>query len=349
MKKIVIQTLATACMLLVANAALAAEDTSSRGIKFDGSYTLQYREENGVGLDSHNFKNTFLLNFNSDIAPSVNVFGRYSYQANSQGEEWWSDYVSYGGPGGAYNGDEYNGAIDQYGVTYRGKDYTVTAGKVSFMLGGQGLLYDDTFYIGKHNVPKSLIITAKTGKTDWKAIAAQTSYQLGNSNDKIFALQGNHAINDYFSMGAVVAAAKYSAGNLGYSPAADHDKTYYAVNGAYKVNDRLNWGAEFAKSNADSLNKAYNIAANYQMDAKNSLWASWWRVEQNAAINNANWGSMTGFWADAHGTSIVWSHKMNKDVSMNIGNHNFKYMGNSGPTKGTDYRNSFRTVVSVKF
>ncbi len=349
MKKIAVQTLASAVILLVANTAFAAEDSSSQGIKFDGSYTWQYRVENGVGMDSHNYKNTLLLNFNSDIAPRVNVFGRYTYQTNSQSEKWWSDYISYGGPGGSYTGSDYNNAIDRYGVTYTGKGYTVTAGKVPFMIGGQGLIYDDTFYIGKHNVPKSIILTAKTGKTDWKAIAAHTSYQDGNSNDKIFAVQGNHAINDYFSMGGAVAVAKYSAGNLGYSPAANHEKTYYAVDVAYKVNDRLNWGAEFAESSANSLNQAYNVAANYQFNAKNGLWASWWRVEKNAAINNANWGSMTEFWADAHGTSIFLFHQMNKDISMYVGNHNFKYMGNSGPAKGSNYRNSFRTAVTVKF
>lgn len=349
MKKNTIQALVVASILVVANVAFAADDHNSQNIKFDGSYTLQFREENGVGLESKNYKNTFILNFNSDIAPNVNVFGRYIYQTNSQSEKWWSDYISYGGPGGAYTDSDYNNAIDMYGFKYTGKGYTVTAGQVPFAIGGQGLIYDGTYYIGRHSVPKSVIVTAKTGKTDWKAIAAQTSYQNGNSDDKIFALQGNYAITNFFGMGAAVAIAKYKAGNLGYSPVKDHDKTYYAVDASYKVNDKLNLGAEFAKSNADSLNSAYNIAANYKLDNSNSLWASCWRVEKNAAINDANWGSMTEYWNDAKGVSIYWFSKLGKDVTLSVGDHNFKYMGNSGSTKGSNYRNSFRTAVSVKF
>lgn len=344
MKKTLVAALAASFVLGIAGTALASDVLGSPlGINLDGSITFQYRNDDFDKKPTQNdLKTLFILNANRNIAQNLDLYARFTYEGflNTKDSEFGEarDYID----------KDYNGAIDAFGFKYANAGYKYTLGSQAMTLGATGILYDDA-YIGKHALPYALAVSGKSGATDLTAVIGKTNYQEGKDNDNLYALQGSYAVNDKATVGAVFARADYGDDNP-YVLKPGEAVNYYGLNTSYKLTPKLSFTAEYIKSDADKDNKGYVGAFSYKPNSKDAFTAAYWRVEDQAAIEDSNLGSMTTFWGNAKGYTLAWSHKVSQDVTFSIADHNFdnindKSNGNN-PEQG---RNTFRTGVTIAF
>lgn len=356
MKKTLVAALAASFVLGLASTALASDVLGSPlGINLDGSITFQYRNDDfdkyvsssNPNKSVNDWKTLFVLNANRNIAQNLDLYARFTYESflNTTDKEFGAarDYID----------KDYNGAIDAFGLKYANAGYKYTLGSQALTLGATGILYDNG-YIGKHALPYALTVSGKSGATDLTAVIGKTNYQSGKDNDNLYALQGSYALNDKATVGAVFAQVNY-----GNSALADAEKNknvnYYTLNTSYKLAPNLTFTAEYLKSDADRDNKGYVGAFSYKPNSKDAFTAAYWRVEDLAAIEDNNFGSMTTFWGNAKGYTLAWSHKVSQDVTFSIADHNFDSINSTSDGKGTQAgnpgqgRNTFRAGVTIAF
>lgn len=345
MKKVLLTAIISCLFMSLAGVAGAATDSAK--VKIDGSLTLQYRTDDfDTAQAQHDYKSIFFLNAASDLTKNLGVYARFSYEgfANTADREFPQarDYN--------FNISGADGVIDSYGLKYKnaGLNYTVGAQPLSF--GMTGIMYDDHF-VGKNAIPYAISTKGKVGATDFQAVIAKTNYQ-GIDNDKIYEIQGNYAINNKASVGAAYAAVQYGKDNP--KIAADMKNNtinYYTLNTTYKLADNLSFTGEYLKSTASQDNQGYYAGLTYKPNKKDTIGAAYWRIEDQAAIIDANiWGSLTYFWGNAEGTTFSYQHKIKKDIILNVVDHNWDNI-NSAPktTAGGRARDSFRAGITVLF
>lgn len=344
MKKALIVALAASFVLGIAGTALASDVLGSPlGINLDGSILLQYRNDDYDKTPTKNgWKTLFLLNANRNIVQNLDLYGRFTYEGFLNGKD--TDF-----PATDYISKDYNGAIDAFGLKYANAGYHYTLGSQALTLGATGILYDNG-YIGKHALPYALAVSGKSGATNLSAVIGKTNYQDGKDNDNLYALQGSYAVNDKTSVGAVFARADYGHDNS-YVLKPGDAVNYYTLNTSYKLTPTLSFTAEYLKSDADKDNKGYVGAFSYQPTSKDSFTAALWRVEDQAAITDGNFASMTTFWGNAKGYTLAWNHKVSQDVTFSIADHNFDNINATSVNDGNPKqgRNTFRTGVTVAF
>ncbi|MBP1764091.1 MAG: hypothetical protein H6Q65_1149 [Firmicutes bacterium] len=326
--------------------ALAAMVSMSSGVAmaapgdvtFDGNINLQVGEVDYPKLDVSKSGADFVLtlNGNVNVAKNLDAFARFTYQRLTDELEG-TTFQLY---------PHATGVIDAYGLKYNNAGYKVAVGKQSLTI-GSGLIYDNGF-IGNQSLPYSAVVSKKVGATDLTAFYARTDYQSSVDNDKFYGLQGNYAVNDKFTVGAMFTAVKYGADNAYILTGNGTSQNFIEVSGSYQIDPKLSFGAAYAQSNADTDNQAYIGTFGYTFDDKNKASISGYRVEDLANINDVNWGGLTTAPnANTQGVTISYNHVINKNTTLSVSRS--MYTNINAATLGGDNRDRVKTQASLNY
>jgi hypothetical protein len=319
MNKKLLTTAIVSMMVLSTGAAMAAP------VEIDGSASYRYRTDtNTLAEDKSGSIYRFTLNAKTKIAPNLSVYGRFAAEGLSR-EGFGSDMIQ-------ENAGKFIGEVDQFGCIYSAKNVTYKIGKQDAVIGGTGLLYDSTGYLGKNNGLSGISITGTTGVTSVSVIAGQEN-AYGRTDNKVYAAHASFNPVKNLTFGGTL--AKYDA---------DSSTNYFAVDAAY-TQGKVTYSGEFAKSDADNDNKAYDLGVSYAFDNKNSVSVTHFKVEDNATINQTGFGSMTGFEDNGKGFYYSYSHKFTKDTSATLFYRDYKDV----TATETNHNTSFRATVNYNF
>jgi hypothetical protein len=337
MKKSLLATAVAAAMVLSTSAVFAATADSSP-VTIDGSATIQYRN-NTNDADStapkKPNKTTIILNFNNDLGNGWDAYARASIQSSTR---QIADFNT-----NAYTND-YAASLDQFGFKYTSGDNQLKIGRQSVWVGDTGLFYDTTGKVGRKIMADGLTYTGKADAWSYNVIAAQEDVDygtgVGDSKNKLYVGHVNYNFTPNFVLGTTF--AKYNLDKkASYQGSADaKDSNLWAVNTAYTLGNAT-FSAEYGKTNYDINNKAYDFGIAYNFDEKNSISATYFKVEDNGDINH-----YTTFDPNAKGMYYSFTHKFNKATSLNFFYDDAKYI--SGTDADKNYT-SFRTTLNYNF
>ena len=305
----------------IITAAVAAMITLTTGVvmanpvELDGSASFRYRDDgsNGTGNITR-----FTLNAKSEIAPNLSLYARFAAEGLSNAAVG-NDFAG---------GKDFIGEIDQYGLLYTNAGFAYKLGQQAPTIGGLGLLYDASGYLGNKDmgVADGINIKGKTGVTSIDFLAAQEN-NSGDIDNKIYALHAAYNPTTDLTLGATLAQYKGDDDHL----------NFYAADASYTVG-KATFGGEYAKSDADNDDTGYAIGVSYKVDAKNTVWAYNYKVETNGNI-----AGMTTFDSNKKGIYYGADHSFTKDTAL----HLFYTDRESLATGIKD--TSFRTTVSYNF
>ncbi len=320
-KKALTAALAAVFVLTTAGSVFAAP------IEFDGKFEHQYRYntwDNVAGNPDNEdgFKSTLILNATTNVGKNVDFFARFAAQHATIGKDFSDDATS----------SENTAAIDQFGFTFKDSNgFSYKLGRQDASIGATAILYNTSPYLGKYMFADGVTVTGKSGATDLKVIALKEDRKASEDENKLFALSASYSPAKNWTLGGTL--AKYD-----YKAASEKDTNHWAVNAGYDQG-KASYFAEYAKSNADDNNSAYGIGVSYSPDAKNTLYAINYKIEENADMNG--WTDYESGWK---GMYYGYNYKYNKDTTVKLFLRDMKGVDNS-----SEKNTSFRTTVSIKF
>lgn len=319
MNKKLLTAAITSMMVLSTGIAMAAP------VQLDGSASYRYRSDsNTTGEDNSGSIYRFTLNAKTKIAPNLSVYARFAAEGLSKAG-FGSDMIQ-------HDADKFIGEIDQFGFIYSTKNFTYKLGKQDAVIGGTGLLYDSTGYLGKNNGLSGISITGVSGVTSVSILAGQEN-AYGKTDNKVYAAHASFSPAKSLTLGGTI--AKYDAVD---------DTNYYALDAQY-TKGKASFSGEYAKSDADSDNTGYDLGVSYAFDSKNSVSVTNFRIESNATISQPDFGSMTGYETNGKGFYYSYNHKFTKDTSATIFYRDYKDI--NGADK--NHNKSFRATVNYNF
>ena len=347
MKKGLTATVLLAGVIFSGTAFAADANTDSdKGIKIDGSLSVQYRDQSdkkdsGEKINKNGIKTTLSLNATAPIAKNLDAYTSFHYQIITNNDySWMSSYYP--------ANDDSCAAINAYGLKYKNSGYSYTIGKQALSL-GDGLAYDNTF-IGKNDLPYALNVSKTIGKTNVTAIIARTSYQSGIKNDSFFAIQGDYALTPRTQIGIMYAHASYGKDTKNEYALTDSNVSFYNIYGSHDLSKRFNLSAGYLKSSAESDNQAYQTNLKYKVDSKNTLSIGYYRAEDQSDIIDYNIGDMTTTWnTNTKGYNVSWTHRFDKNTKLNLGYYDYNKINDTSNISGTTDRSRFYATATVNF
>lgn len=355
MKKALAVVLVVSFMLLTGTA-FAADIPNPLDLKFDGSLTLQWRNdsvEKTANAGSYNgLKTLGVLNIGRNIGEGFDFYARATYE-NLGGSLNANNYTS----PRDFVAKKYDGTIDAFGVKAKLEDWTWTLGSQALTI-GQGMIYDNGF-IGSHALPYALDAKGKMGAVNTEITFAKTNYQsavtaggLSVTNDKFTVVQLGYDVSPKTNIGAFY--TKWTAGGpatyiTNYNTAVGiQSMNFYGMNVTYKAADKVTFNGEFAKSNANKDNKAYIGGITYAFDNVDKVSASAYRSEDLSGISDYNFGNMTTAPnANTNGYIFSWKHVMSDSLTLKVGYDSYTHI-NATSAVGTANDRS-RTTLGVTY
>jgi hypothetical protein len=346
MNKQLVAALAASVVISGVGTAFAADDFNHE-IKFDGSFSTQYRaqREYNQDLTKTALKTTLTLNVDAPLAKNLDAYASFNYQNIRTNDEihFISDYFN--------TDDKNNTGLSAVGLKYKNDGYSYVIGSQALTLGG-GLAYDNG-YIGRHALPYALNISKKVGATDLTVIAAKTNYQGDNENDKFYVVQGSYAINPKSTVGAMYAHVSYGSNTIvAMNNVLDSSVNFYSIYGSHKLTDKATLSGEYINASSSINNQGFQTNLSYKLDEKNTLGAGYYRVEDQASIYDLNGGGMTTSPNNnTEGYIVSWKHDFDKNFSLKVADLNYKAITGTDITKGGagGDRNRFYTTATVSF
>lgn len=328
MNKKLLTTAIVSMMVLSTGAAMAAP------VEIDGSASYRYRSDSNtdtsaVKTNTNGSIYRVTLNAKTEIAPSLSVYGRFAAQGLSK-EGFGSDMIQ-------KDSGKFIGEVDQFGVIYTANNFTYKIGKQDAVIGGTGLLYDSTGFLGKNNGLSAISISGTTGVTSVSILAGQEN-SYGTIDNKVYAARASYNPAKNLTLGATFARFAAAAGShLGKSANA------YAVDFAYTAG-KATYSAEYAKSNMDTKNKAYDLGISYAFDTKNSASVTYFNIQKFATFYQEQdaW-EMTGYEAYNKGFYYSFTHQFTKDTSATL------FYRDKQSLEDSSKNTSFRATVNYKF
>lgn len=307
--------------------AMSAGSVFANPVELNGDVSLHWRTKVQTAGNKHEegSKFTFRLNAQTALVDNLDLYARFAAQRVSDNLVG-ADFNSAAYPAGTDTVAD----IDQFGLIYKGKGYTAKIGRQDLVIGATGLIYDSTGDLGKHRFTDGVTVSGKSGVTNYSLVAVQADGTNidGDKDDKYYSVAASYNPVKNLTLGTTLAKVKFEDDS--------DDVNFWAVNAAYNFG-KATYSAEYAKSNEDDNNKAYDFGVNYAFDNKNSVSATYSRVE------SPNWGR-TGFDAGEKGMYYSFSHKVTKDSTVSLFYKNMSEVNNSD-----NKDNSFRTTYTVKF
>jgi len=360
MKKALAVVLVVSFMLLTGTA-FAADIPNPLDLKFDGSLTLQYRNDSvKFPTSSYNgLKTLGVMNVTKSIGDQFGIYARATYEnlggsLNPKSNSSISG-AAYGSPADYANAkynSRYNGTIDAFGLTFNDGGWNWKLGSQALTI-GQGMIYDNGF-IGSHALPYAISGTGKVGVVDTTVIIAKTNYQGAGMNggtllnDKFDVLQFGYDVSPKANIGAFY--THWAAGDTNGARAAmgSGSESFYGINTVYKFDGKLSFNGEATKSSANTNNKAYIGGLTYAFDNVDKVSASYYRSEDLSNINDQNFGGMTTAPnANTKGYIFSWGHKFSSDLNLRLGYDSYTHINAAAVTGATNDRN--RTTLGVTY
>jgi hypothetical protein len=339
-KSLLVTAVAAAMVLSTASVFAAAADPAP--VTIDGSITYQYRNntnDNGTTPADTSSKKvnktTTILNFNYDLTSGWDVYARASLQAANGGRDFNTHVYS----------NDYAAALDQFGFKYTNGNNQVKIGRQAAWIGETGLFYDTTSKVGREIMADGITYIGKTDAWSYTATAVQEDVNYGDatqvSKNKLYAGHVNYNFTNDLLFGATFAAYDFDKKSSNLATTTDPKNfNLWAVNSGYTYG-QTTFFAEYGKTNYSTANKAYDFGVAYKFDDKNSLSATYFRVEGNGDIN-----AYTTFDPNAKGMYYSFTHQFNKATSLNFFLDNAKYI--DGIDANKNYT-SFRTTINYNF
>lgn len=291
----------TKCALLLSGLILFATTPGyAAPVNWSGDASMKFEKDSVDGGETTSgLMQTIKIKGEIEFSPGWSLYARIGAQHATQ--PGLSDFnaSAYG------NGRKTIFSLDQFGIVHKAGDFSYKLGRQEAAVGTTALLYSRPYTnIGKNTFVDGLSLNGKIGVLDISALAAQED-NVGTQDNRLYAIHGAYTLSDRLTMGL-------TAGR--YQEIGGASTNHWAVDGAYK------WGkssltAEFAKSNVTTDNKAFAATVNYGFDAKNSLYATAFRVEENADMgkqsdfDNNNKGVYYGVvhkFSDAESVEVVY-------------------------------------------
>ncbi|WP_378950881.1 hypothetical protein [Pelosinus sp. sgz500959] len=308
----------------VLTAAVAAMITLTTGVvmanpvDIDGSVSYRYRADSSNGANEKNGSITrFTLNAKSQVAKNLSVYARFAAEGLSDPNV---------GPDFS-GGKSFIGEIDQFGLLYNNAGFTYKLGQQAPVIGGLGLFYDASGYLGKQDmgVADGINIKGKSGVTSLDFLAVQENNK-GAVDNKIYSVRASYNPTKALTLGATLAQYK-----------AAENTNYYGADASY-ADGKATYMGEYAKSDANDNNKGYAVGLSYAPDSKNTVWVYNYKVQANADIAH-----MTTFDSGKKGFYYGADHSFTKDTAFHIFYTDRQKLADN--VKDT----SFRATVSYNF
>jgi len=311
----------TTFLLLSMSSITSAETNNSSDVQIDGDFHMEYRSDKNTkniygSKDStaNGIKTTLTLNANKKLTDNVDIYARLTsrYADHDLGANYAGDFV---------HADSKNSstAIDQFGVKYHNAGWNYKIGPQNLTLGETGLLYDDTRFSGKNIFTNAVTATGKLGSVAIQTSIAKTNYDSGFDNDKIYYIHGGYSANkSQYGLG-------YARADYGNTTASTYLRSddgtslnYYTADFSYKLTDTLHFSSEFIQSSAKEENHGLNLVLFHIFDKKTNGGITYFKVGEQANIQNAYEGGMTYQWGNAEGYGVFFNHKLAKNLTFNI-------------------------------
>jgi len=336
-----------ACLLFPIASIASAATTDSSDLQLDGSIHTEYRADR----NSHNIygttdstanglKSTFFLNANKNLNNNLGIYARVAsrYAAHDLGANYAGDFAH------ATTKDSSTG-IDQFGLNYKNAGWSYKLGSQNLSLGATGLLYDDTRFSGRNMFTTALTATGKIGTIELKTAIAKTNYDSGYDNDKLYYIHGGYN-NHKSTYGFGYARADY-----GSTTAASHLYTtdgnalnYYTADFSYKLTDTLHFSSEFIQSSAKEENHGINLVLFHIFNKNTNGGIAYFKVEEQANIQNAYEGGLTYQWGNAEGYGVFFNHKLSKNITLNFADFQMSPINKSSSSVKSGMRSEQNTL-----
>jgi len=338
MKKSFIATAVATAMLLSTSAIYAA---ASDAVTVDGSVFYNYRSNTHEDPNNKDNKTGAIINFHAPISNGWSAYARVSFQGASSSNI--QDFNS-----NVYNpngGSGYETSIDQFGFNYTNGSTQVKIGRQDAWIGETGLFYDRTPKVGREAMVDGITYTASSAAWSYKILAVQEDINYGGSTgvskNKIYAGHINYNFTPDFILGTTFAQYDFdkTASGIVSSNGHDYNKNFntWAINTSYNFGS-ANVFAEYGKTNLSTDNIAYDLGIGYKFDDKNSVSATYFKVENLADMNHN-----TTFDSNAKGMYYSYTHNFSKTINVNLFYDDAKHLDTN-----QNYT-SFRTTINYNF
>jgi len=334
-KSLMVSALAVAMVLSTSIVLAAANDDAT----ISGSAFYNYRSQtNQPNHDSEN-KTGVLINFNAPLGDGWSAYGRFSFQgATSSNIQDFNSHVY--NPNG---GSGYEASLDQFGFKYVKGNNQLKIGRQDAWIGETGLFYDKTGKFGREAMVDGLTYTGKSAAWSYKALAVQENVNYGDnigvSKNKIYAAHINYNFTPDFVLGTTFAQYDFDKTASGTTTAPGYNKDFnvWAINTSYSFG-ATSLFAEYGKTNLSRDNQAYDLGIGYKFDDKNSISATYFKVENLADMNHN-----TTFDSNAKGMYYSYTHNFSKTINVNLFYDDAKHLDTN-----QNYT-SFRTTINYNF
>lgn len=311
--------------MLVAGATLTMTTAAFAEVKFSGDVSVKYEKDTFDGFDDQ-----------SGNITTLKVLGEADLGSN------WSFYTRLGGQrisnenvGADFNQDVYSKrsvlAIDQFGFTHAGKDFSYKIGRQDVTIGTTALLYSRAdSNIGKHNFVDGITANGKSGIVDLALVAAQEDNASDQEDNRVYALRAGYSPSERLNYG--VTLGRYQDRNAG-----GESTNHWAVDSTYTLGKSSLTG-EYTKSNSDSDNKAYAASLGYDFDGKNAVSFTYFRVEEMGSM-----GGQSDFDAGNRGIHYGVTHQFDSTTGLELVYKDQKTITNK------EKNTSFEATVTYSF
>lgn len=303
----------------ILTAAVAAMITLTTGVvmanpvEIDGSASFRYRADEVNGAKDKNGITKIILNAKSEIDPNFSVYARLGVEG-LRNEGFGKDFNKAG---------TFVAEVDQYGVVYKNAGFNYKVGRQDLFF-GTGLLFDNTGDVGKNKFLDGLTVTGKSGVTDLQVVTVQTD-SVGPDNAKLYGIHAAYNPAKNLTLGGAFAQVKDAGEKV----------NVWAVDAKY-IDGKVTYAADYAKSDVNTDDQAYSVGASYAVDAKNTVWVTAYKVEDNATF-------ATTYEPNAKGVYYGLDHSFTKDTALHL------FYRDAKQVVGTDKNTSFRATVSYNF
>lgn len=209
-------------------------------------------------------------------------------------------------------------AIDHFGMVYKNAGISYTLGQQSAIIGQQGLIFDNTPYVGRElSAIKGLKVSGSVGKTELTAMYGQmyATPALADERLDITALSFTTAVAKNTKLGASYAHS--SQKNIG-------SMNNYALHAEQQIG-KLQLMLEAMRSSASTDNQAYAFSVAYQATDKD-----YFAVIANKSETNAAIAGFTPFENDQKGFVYRYERKLNEQAKLKFEFVDNRYISQSG-------------------
>jgi hypothetical protein len=256
-----IAALACGFLLATSGMALAAplEVSGTGTIKFQNKTADQTPTEAGTSF-------TLTLRGEQKIGPTSSLYARLAAQYATNPLLAEEDRLISG------SGTKMIASLDQFGIIFKPKNFTVKLGRQEALVGKTALLYSRSeTNIGNNAFVDGLSFEGTTGKIQLSGIAAWEN-NLGLTNNNFYALRAGYNLSKTTNAGATWGQYRIVDGDTSNHWAVDLSTSW----------GKSSFTGEYAQSSASQDNKAYALTWNYDFNGKTALYLTHFRVESNA-------------------------------------------------------------------